>query len=100
MYLRRKLPWERLDDALEDIKNVQAKRKHKDIIVVASFIEKVPNLGGLTRTCNIFNASALVIPSIQTMEVKTNISLRILCTKICPEVVKNGKQYMRYQRKS
>ncbi len=38
-------------------------RKRLDIIVVASLIEKLPNLGGLARTCEIFNIGALTIPS-------------------------------------
>jgi len=39
------------------------KRKRHDIIVVASLIDKAPNLGGLTRTCEIFNIGALTIPN-------------------------------------
>jgi hypothetical protein len=31
------------------------------MVVVASLLEKVPNLGGLTRTCEIFQAEALVL---------------------------------------
>ena len=39
------------------------KRKRHDIIVVGSLIDKAPNLGGLTRTCEIFNIGALTIPN-------------------------------------
>ena len=38
-------------------------RKEKDIIVVATLLEKLPNFGHLTRTCEIFSASALIIPN-------------------------------------
>ena len=33
----------------------------RSIIVVASFIDKIPNLAGLCRTCEIFQAKALVV---------------------------------------
>ena len=39
------------------------KRKRHDIIVIGSLIDKAPNLGGLTRTCEIFNIGALTIPN-------------------------------------
>ena len=43
--------------------NFSKNRKRHDIIVVASLIDKAPNLGGLTRTCEIFNIGALTIPN-------------------------------------
>ena len=43
--------------------NMNHKRKRHDIIVVGSLIDKAPNLGGLTRTCEIFNIGALTIPN-------------------------------------
>ena len=43
--------------------NMNNKRKRHDIIVVGSLIDKAPNLGGLTRTCEIFNIGALTIPN-------------------------------------
>ena len=43
--------------------NFSKNRKRLDIIVVASLIDKAPNLGGLTRTCEIFNIGALTIPN-------------------------------------
>lgn len=36
-------------------------RRHQPIIVVASLIDKAPNLGGLARTCEIFAAECLVV---------------------------------------
>jgi hypothetical protein len=38
------------------------KRRHTGLIVVASYINLPYNLGGLTRTCEIFGAEALVLP--------------------------------------
>ena len=39
-------------------------RKLDDMIVVASLIEKVPNMGGLAKTCLSLGISGLVIPSL------------------------------------
>ncbi|ETO30283.1 hypothetical protein RFI_06838 [Reticulomyxa filosa] len=50
------------DDTLDG-----AKRKH-DLIVVASLLEKLPNLGGLTRTCEVFGASAMTIHDLRMIE--------------------------------
>ena len=41
----------------------QHKRTHDDLIVVASLVEKSPNIGGLCRTCEILGVGSLVIHS-------------------------------------
>jgi tRNA guanosine-2'-O-methyltransferase len=55
--------------ALEDVQERQlrnrAGRKKQPLIVCASLIDKVPNLGGLARTSEIFAAEKLIIPNIQ-----------------------------------
>ena len=56
-YQRKVLPWEQFE--LE--KRSNDGRKRNEIIMVASLIDRVPNLAGLTRTCEIMNAKALVI---------------------------------------
>lgn len=38
-------------------------RKRREFVVVASFIDKAPNLAGLCRTCEVFNARALCLPN-------------------------------------
>ena len=38
-------------------------RKRLDVVVVASLVDKIPNLGGLARTCEIFNIGAMTIAS-------------------------------------
>ncbi|KAJ4458888.1 putative TAR RNA loop binding protein [Paratrimastix pyriformis] len=37
------------------------KKGRQSMIVVATFVEKLPNLGGLARTCEVFGAEALVV---------------------------------------
>ena len=39
-----------------------------DIIVVATLLEKIPNFGNLTRTCEIFGVNQLVIPNLKMLE--------------------------------
>jgi tRNA G18 (ribose-2'-O)-methylase SpoU len=39
------------------------KKKRLDIIIMASLIDKAPNLGGLARTCEVFNMGAMTISS-------------------------------------
>jgi tRNA guanosine-2'-O-methyltransferase len=39
------------------------KSSHEDLIVVASLIDKIPNLGGLCRSCEIFGVGTYVIGS-------------------------------------
>jgi hypothetical protein len=34
---------------------------HTDLIMVASLIDRAPNLGGLSRTCEIFGAGKLIV---------------------------------------
>ena len=41
-----------------------AQRPRQPIIMCASLVDKVPNLAGLARTCEIFNAQKLVVPNL------------------------------------
>ncbi|KAG9412749.1 hypothetical protein AC1031_015650 [Aphanomyces cochlioides] len=50
-------------------KQVNARRqRHQPVIVCASLVEKIPNVAGLARTCEIFNASKLLVPSMTMTE--------------------------------
>ena len=53
------LPWE------ERSKAEVGKRRKQSIIVVASLVDKLPNLGGLTRTSEIFAIQKLVVNSLK-----------------------------------
>lgn len=39
----------------------------QSIIIVASLLDRVPNLAGLTRTCEIFRAEALVLADLSVV---------------------------------
>lgn len=65
-FQRKIIPVDSLNLALEDLRERRmsnaAGMHRQPLIVCATLIDKVPNLGGLTRTCEIFAAESLVIP--------------------------------------
>lgn len=52
-------------DAAETIK-----RSQQELIVVASLVDRIPNLAGLTRTCEVFKAAGLVVADKSVVEDK------------------------------
>ena len=58
-------PWTAMmtdkDLVFDDRKSVTKSQAHEGLVVVASLIDKAPNLGGLCRTCEILGVGALVI---------------------------------------
>lgn len=50
-------------EELKDLEKVNKKRKRLDIVIMASLIDKAPNLGGLARTCEVFNMGCMTICS-------------------------------------
>lgn len=61
-------PWEDFEDVTKENALEFMEQKRHDIIMVASLIDKVPNLAGLSRTCEIFNATALILPNLSVVE--------------------------------
>jgi len=65
---RKIIPLDSLNLALEDLREQRlsnARGAHKqNLIVCASLVDKVPNLAGLARTCEIFAAQSLVLPDL------------------------------------
>ncbi|XP_043464072.1 uncharacterized protein LOC122499663 isoform X2 [Leptopilina heterotoma] len=55
--------------------------KNESIIVVASLVERIPNLGGIARTCEIFGAGELVIANKMFIENKEFQSLSVTAEK-------------------
>ncbi|KAL7550137.1 hypothetical protein ACHAWF_013382 [Thalassiosira exigua] len=67
-FQRKILPIDLLDLGLKSFQqqkllNAAGKRK-QSLVVCASLIDKVPNLAGLARTCEIFSARLLVLPNL------------------------------------
>lgn len=67
VFQKKIMPWEMMLETDMDLtKNlVKKNRRRNDLIVVASLIDRLPNLAGLCRTCEIFNASQLIVPSLK-----------------------------------
>jgi len=51
------------------------------LIVVASLVDKVTNLGGLTRTCQVFGVSTLVVDSLSCVEKREFTALSMTAEK-------------------
>lgn len=50
-------------------------------MVVATLIDRIPNLGGLARTCEVFGASEYVVGSLKYVEDKQFASLSVTAEK-------------------
>ena len=59
-------------------------KKRFDIIILGSLLEKIPNLFGLMRTCEIFNIGALTIPTEDILNDKNFISSSLNAEKLIP----------------
>jgi tRNA G18 (ribose-2'-O)-methylase SpoU len=68
-FQRKIIPLDALNLALEELREKRlrnsAGRKKQELIVCATLVDKVPNLGGLARTSEIFAADRLVIPDLR-----------------------------------
>jgi len=58
------------EDALSRIRN-GAGRKRQQVVVVASLIDKIANLAGIARTCEIFAVQKLILSSLAVMKTDT-----------------------------
>jgi tRNA G18 (ribose-2'-O)-methylase SpoU len=79
------IPWHVLMPNQDDLSNLNRRKsafeKSKGLTLVASLIDKGTNLGGISRTCEIFNVKELVIGSLKYMEDKTFQSLSVTSEK-------------------
>lgn len=76
-------PWKQM---LPDVNSlvVSASRKKtttNDLIVIASLVDRVPNLGGLCRTCEVLGVRDFVLSSLRVTEEKDFISLSVSAEK-------------------
>jgi tRNA guanosine-2'-O-methyltransferase len=42
--------------------------QRQQLIIAASLVDKVPNLAGLARTCEVFRAQALALPDLEAVK--------------------------------
>lgn len=78
-----------IDYCSDDLTNAQKKMmpwkslsgEKSGLVVVASLVERVPNLGGIARTCEIFGAKQLVISNIEHVKNKEFLNLSVSAEK-------------------
>jgi tRNA guanosine-2'-O-methyltransferase len=80
-FQRKIIPIDALNLAIEGLQEQRlrniAGRLKQNLIVCASLIDKIPNLGGLARTSEIFAARQLVIPDLQVAKMDNFNSLSV-----------------------
>lgn len=62
----------------------EPKQQRGGLILVASLIDKPPNLGGLCRTCEVFSVQEYVVPSLAVLEDQTFNSLSLTAQQWVP----------------
>ncbi|KAK0181432.1 hypothetical protein PV327_003720 [Microctonus hyperodae] len=77
------MPWKTMLPIVEESTSVRQQKLVNDtgLIVVASLIDSLPNLGGLSRTSEIFCARELVLANIKCIEYKEFQSLSVSSEK-------------------
>jgi tRNA guanosine-2'-O-methyltransferase len=102
-FQRKIIPLDSLNLAMEDLREKRlrnaAGRKKQQLIVCASLVDKVPNLGGLARTAEIFAADRLVIPDMSVCRMDNFKSLSVgagdwLEMEECKEEVRTEKGHI------
>ncbi|KAJ3097538.1 Tar (HIV-1) RNA binding protein 1 [Phlyctochytrium planicorne] len=88
--LQRKItPWEAMlmtDIDISQTREEHTKKERNTLIVVASLISKAPNLGGLCRTCEIFNAELLVVGNMKLKDDPAFMSTAVTSDKWMPMI--------------
>ncbi|KAM3963776.1 putative methyltransferase TARBP1 [Aphomia sociella] len=92
------VPWKNMSDVHIYDCNKKKVERPRDLIVVASLIDKLPNLGGMARTSEVFGVKTYVVDSLHHLEDKQFQSLSVSAEKwIDVEEVRPGlalKQYL------
>lgn len=82
------------------VSDTRVKRKC-EIVVIASLLEKMPNLANLTRTCEIFGVKELVIPTKNILKDSSFLTVTVTAEKWLPFVecspANLSKQLMMYR---
>lgn len=64
--------------------SLASRRVRAPLIVIASLIDKAPNLAGLCRTCEIFNCQALCLPNAKIAKEQSFQSISVTAEKWLP----------------
>ncbi|XP_023223966.1 probable methyltransferase TARBP1 isoform X1 [Centruroides sculpturatus] len=76
-------PWKQIIPDSETIQEIQTRKQWNNdgLIIVASLIDKTPNLGGLCRTCEVFAVSEYILGSLKYIEDKQFQNLCVTANK-------------------
>jgi tRNA guanosine-2'-O-methyltransferase len=84
---KKMIPWHSLlpnDDDNDENVTDKSKKVNSELILVASLIDKGTNLGGISRTCEIFGVKELVLSNIKCIEDKLFQHLSVTSEKWLP----------------
>jgi tRNA G18 (ribose-2'-O)-methylase SpoU len=80
-FQRKIIPLDALDLAVDESREQRLRnasgRKRQSLVICASLIDKIPNLGGLARTAEIFAADRLVIPDMNVVRMDNFKSISV-----------------------
>jgi tRNA G18 (ribose-2'-O)-methylase SpoU len=93
------VPWRSTFPGHDLASGLKQKRK-EGLIVVASLIDRLPNLGGLSRTCEVFGVSEYVVGSLKYTEDKQFRSLSVTAEQWIPisEVGKESQSIFYFRK--
>jgi len=83
------------------MKRVFDNRKRHEVIMCAGLIDKIPNLAGLARTCEIFNAKCLILNNKSVCDTEEFKGISVTSEKWLPihEVqIKDLLGYLEFQK--
>ncbi|XP_045768760.1 probable methyltransferase TARBP1 isoform X2 [Maniola jurtina] len=76
------VPWKNMSDV--DVYDNETKSNKTELIVVASLIAKLPNLGGMARTSEVFGVRAYVVDSLRHLQDKQFQGLSVSAERWVP----------------
>ena len=74
-------------DAAAVMRRQQEAGRRQSIIIVASLLDRVPNLAGLTRTCEVFQAKALVLADLSVTKQSEFAGISVTAERHMPLLV-------------
>jgi tRNA G18 (ribose-2'-O)-methylase SpoU len=77
------VPWHAVTPD-QDLASELRQKRQEGLIVVATLIDCLPNLGGLSRTCEVFGVSEYVVGNLKSTEDKQFCSLSVTAEQWIP----------------
>lgn len=101
MNVQRKItPWDTIELEIEEFARSKREnvvgRVRQEVIMCASLVDKIPNLAGLARTCEIFNAQKLIVPSMTFVQNKLFDQISVTANKWMPMAAVEEERLISY----